>query len=232
VVAESQTRGKDRDSEVARVDFTGGNAKVAGSTTLAALSSTEDYMTSTSLSLRALFALALSAILLAACSTLGSGRTITFTEADMARLLEQHGPFQKRLLEVLDVRINRPSVRLLPATNRVSTDLDVVTTERISGKTYPGHISVDYGLRYDEAAQAIRLTNVKVNRLQIDNLPSPEKTGLNRLGVLIAEQLLDDAVLYRFRPNDLKNAEGYGLKPGSVNVTDRGVEISLAPVKR
>src|SRR5204863_8992529 len=73
----------------------------------------EDPM-KTSHTLQAFLLLALSSVILAACSTLGGTRVITFSEADMARLLEQHGPFQKRLLEVLDVRINRPSVRLLP----------------------------------------------------------------------------------------------------------------------
>lgn len=171
-------------------------------------------------------------LFLSACASVMGPRTMTFSEADITRLLESHPPFQKRLLEVLDVRVNRPSVRLLPESNRLSTDLDVSTTERISGKTYSGRMAVDYALRYDEAAQAIRLTQVRVNRLQIDNLPSPEKNGLNRLGALIAEQLLNDAVLYRFKPNDLKNAEGHGYKPGAVTVTSRGVEVTLAPIGR
>jgi hypothetical protein len=169
---------------------------------------------------------------LAACGSMVGPRTMTFSEADMARLLEQHGTFQKRLLEVLDVRINRPTVRLLPGSNRLATELDVTTTERVSGKTYPGRIAVEYGLRYDDQMQAIRITQVKVNKLQIDNLPSPQQAGLTRLGTLIAENLLDDAVLYRFKPSDLKNAEGYGYKPGAVNVTSRGVEVTLAPTSR
>ncbi|HJV63377.1 MAG TPA: hypothetical protein VJ743_20680, partial [Albitalea sp.] len=183
-------------------------------------------------SLRISLLLAVGAAVLSACSTLGGSRTITFSEGDMARMLEQHGPFQRRLLEVLDVRVNHPTVHLLPSSNRLSSELEVVTTERMSGKSYPGRISVDYGLRYDEAAQAIRMTEVRVNQLQIDNLPSPQQKGLNRLGALIAEQLLDDAVIYRFKASDLKNAEGRGVKPSSVAVTSRGVEVTLAPVQR
>ncbi len=172
------------------------------------------------------------ALFLAACASVMGPKTMTFTDADLARMLETHGPFQKRLLEVLDVRVQRPTVRLLPETNRLSSDLDLVTTERVSGKTYTGHISVDYGLRYDDAVQGIRMTQVRVNKLQIDGLPNPEKTGLSRLGALIAEQMLNDVVIYRFRPNDLKNAEGRGYKPGAVTVTSRGVEVTLAPVGR
>jgi len=172
------------------------------------------------------------ALFLAACASVMGPKVMTFSDADLARMLESHGPFQKRLLEVLDVRVQRPTVRLLPESNHLSSDLDLVTTERVSGKTYTGHISVDYGLRYDDAVQAIRMTQVRVNKLQIDGLPNPEKTGLNRLGALIAEQMLDDAVVYRFRPQDLKNAEGRGYKPSAVTVTSRGVEVTLAPIGR
>ena len=182
--------------------------------------------------IRTLFLLALTAALLAACASMMGSKTITYSEADITRMLEAHTPFQKRLLEVLDVRVNRPTVHLLPESNRLSTDLEVTTTERVSGKSYSGRISVDYALRYDDASQAIRLTQVKVNKLQLDNLPSPEKGGLNRLGALIAEQFLNDATLYRFKPTDLKNAEGYGYKPGAVTVTSRGVEVTLSPVGR
>jgi hypothetical protein len=181
---------------------------------------------------RAFLSLAVTTVVLAACASLGGQKTITLSDADVARLLEQHGPFQKRLLDVLDVRIARPTVRLLPESNRLSSDLDVSTTERIGGKSYQGRLSVDYALRYDEALQAVRMTQVRVNRLQIDKLPSPEKTGLNRLGGLIAEQLLDGAVLYRFKPSDLKSAEGRGYKPGAVTVTSRGVELTLVPTTR
>jgi hypothetical protein len=179
--------------------------------------------------LRATLLLVLVAVL-AACASVNAPRTMTFSEADMARLLEQHGPFQRRLLEVLDVRINRPTVKLLPFSNRLASELEVTTTERMSGKTYPGRIAVEYGLRYDEQDKVIRMTQVKVNKLQIDNLPSPQHSGLSRLGTLIAENVLDDAVLYRFKPADLKSAEGKGYKPGAVTVTSRGVEVTLAPV--
>jgi hypothetical protein len=182
--------------------------------------------------LRAFFCIAAVLALLAGCATVPGQRTFTLSDADLARLLEQHGPFQRRLLEVLDVRIQRPSVKLLPENNRLASDLDVVLTERMSGKTYQGRIAVDYALRYDEAVQGIRMTQVRVNRLQIDSLPSPQQAGLARLGTLIAETLLDDTVLYRFKPADLKSAEGKGYKPGAVTVTSRGVEVTLAPITR
>jgi hypothetical protein len=179
--------------------------------------------------LRSLFLLVVAGVL-AACASVTPPRTMTFSEADIARLLEQHGPFQRRLLEVLDVRVQRPSVKLLSSANRLASSFDVSATERVSRTTLNGRIAVEYGLRYDEGAQAIRMTQVRVNELVLNDVSPAKQAGLKNLGSLIAENLLEDAVLYRFKPSDLKNAEGRGFKPGAVNVTSRGVEVTLAPL--
>ncbi|HMC14933.1 MAG TPA: hypothetical protein VKI18_04835 [Albitalea sp.] len=170
-------------------------------------------------------------VLLAGCAGMAGPRTVTFTESDLTRLLERAAPVDRRLLEVIDVHVGAPRVKLLPETNRLFTELDVSTTERIGGKTYGGRIALDYALRYDEAEKAIRLTQVRVGKFELDGVPSPTMRGLNRLGVLIAETMLDNLVLYRFKPNDLRNAEGLGYKPGAVTVTSRGIEVTLAPVR-
>ncbi|WP_280150963.1 hypothetical protein [Piscinibacter sp. XHJ-5] len=178
--------------------------------------------------LRSIFLLVVAGVL-AACASVGP-RTMTFSEADIARLLEQHGPFQRRLLEVLDVRVQRPSVKLLTGSNRLASAFEVSATERVSRTTLNGRIAVEYGLRYDEGAQAIRMTQVRVNELVLNDVSPAKQAGLKNLGTLIAENLLEDTVLYRFKPSDLKNAEGRGFKPGAVNVTSRGVEVTLTPL--
>jgi hypothetical protein len=165
-----------------------------------------------------------------ACATLGGGRVMTFSQADMARLLEQHGPFERRLLEVLDVRVQRPTVRLLNLTDRLNSTFDVVATERLSRSTLRGRMDVDYGLRYDAEEKAIRMTDVRVNSLLLDDVPAEKRAGTRNLAEVIAEHLLEDTVLYRFKASDLRSAEGRGLKPADVRVTSRGVEVRLAPL--
>ena len=44
----------------------------------------------------------------------------------------------------------------------------------------------------------------------------------------MAERLLEGATLYRFKPEDLRTAQGLGVKPAAVTVTSRGVEVTLA----
>ena len=178
-------------------------------------------------------AAAMAALLwLAGCAGLGGPRVFTFSEADITRALERRAPFEKRFMELLDVQIAAPRVRLLPESNRVATEMDVSTSERLSGRAYQGRIAFDFGLRYDDSEGAIRLNQVRVSQFQIDNAPPAMQSRVNRLGGLIVEQLMENLVLYRFKPADLKTAEGLGLRPGALAVTARGVEVTLAPISR
>ena len=172
------------------------------------------------------------AFALAGCATIGGSRVLTFSEADLARMFEQHGPFRRTLLDVLDVRVQRPTVRLVPQSNRLASSFDVTATERISRRTLNGRLAIEYGLRYDAEQKAIRMTQVRVESLQLGDVPADKRKGVENLGALIAEHMLDETVLYRFRPADLQNAEGRGLRPENVAVTRRGVEVTLAPLQR
>src|SRR6266516_2389292 len=74
-------------------------------------------------------AAALAALLwLAGCAGLGGPRVFTFSEADITRALERRAPFEKRFMELLDVHIAAPRVRLLLESNRVATEMDVSTS--------------------------------------------------------------------------------------------------------
>jgi Protein of unknown function (DUF1439) len=168
---------------------------------------------------------------LAGCAQLAGPRVMTLSEADFARMIGKQFPFDRRLLEVLDVRVAAPQLTLLPATNRIGTALEVQTSDRLFGKTYRGRIDMDYALRYDDAEQAIRLTQVRVGRLEVEGLPVQLQAAFDRLGPILAEQVLKDLPIYRFKPEDLRGAQGLGYKPGAVTVTARGVEITLVPAR-
>jgi hypothetical protein len=174
------------------------------------------------------FACSLSLLGLAACAGLGGPRVITFSEADIARALERQVPVERRLLEVFDVRVGVPSVRLLPDSNRLASELDIDVGDRVGGRNWRAHLALDYALRYDEADTAIHLSDVRVRQLQA--APDAPSRQSERIAALVAERLLEGAALYRFKPQDLRTAQGLGVKPGAVTVTSRGVEVTLAPV--
>ncbi len=169
---------------------------------------------------------------LVGCANVMGPRTITLTEADVARQIAKQYPLERKLLGELTVRVGAPRVKLLSESNRIATELDFSGSLDRSGKGSRGTIALDYALRLDEVAQAVRMSQVRVTNVQIDGLGDQSKSAVAKFGSLLAEQLLNDAVIYRFKPEDLKAAEGKGYKPGAVTVTSRGVEITLVPVTR
>nr|WP_316644381.1 DUF1439 domain-containing protein [uncultured Roseateles sp.] len=169
------------------------------------------------------------ALALAACATLGGVRTLTLGEAELNQLLQRQLPIERRVLELLEIRLSEPRLQLLPQSNRVALDLEVSSRERLLGRAYQGHIALDFALRYDEASQSIRLDRVRVNEFLVRDLPPKQQAQLGRIGSLIGEQMLKDLAIYRFKPKDLQAAEGLGYVPGAVTVTARGVEVTLAP---
>ena len=167
---------------------------------------------------------------LVGCASVVAPRVITLSEADLSRQIERQFPLERSLLGALTIRVETPRVRLLPEANRIGTELDFSGSVARSARTSRGQIALDYALRYDEPSKSVRLTQVRVMRLQFDGLRDQPKAAVDKFGALLAEQLLHDLPLYRFKPEDLKNAEGRGLRPGSVTVRQRGVEITLVPI--
>ncbi|TDP59052.1 DUF1439 domain-containing protein [Roseateles toxinivorans] len=168
-------------------------------------------------------------IALAACATLGGVRTLTLSEAELNERLQRQLPIERRMLELLEIRLSEPRLQLLPQSNRIALTLAVASRERLSGRAYQGRITIDFALRYDELRQAIRLEQVRVTDFLIDDLPPRQQAQTTRLGSLITEQLLKDLAVYRFKAKDLQAAEGMGYAPGAVTVTARGVEVTLVP---
>ena len=167
------------------------------------------------------------AVLVAGCATLGGPRVITLSEAELTRLVDRQFPLDRRLLEVVDVRVAAPTVRLLPERNRLATELQVDLAERLFGRAIAGRIALDYALRWDAQAQALKLADVRVGSVQLDAAGGSLGAAARGLGPLLAEQVLEGAAIYRPRPEDLRDKLGGQWQPGAVTVTSRGVEITL-----
>ena len=174
---------------------------------------------------------ALAVASLAGCAPLTAPRSLTLTEADLARWIEKRFPADRRLMEVIDFHIDAPRVRLLPESNRIATEFGLQASDRLFGRSFKGRFVLDGALRYDAPTHEVRLTQVRVESLQFDGMPAPMQATVNRLGGLLAEQLLDEVAVHRFKPEDIERAQRLGLQPGAVTVTPRGVEIALVPIK-
>lgn len=168
-------------------------------------------------------------VVLAGCA-LGP-RTVEIPQAQIEELLARRFPLNQRVLEIFDVSVSAPRLRLLPESNRIVSEFDIVGTERLLRAQHRGVLALSYGLRFEPSDNTVRVTQVRVERLQIDGVPGPLQRGFERIGTLVAEQRLDEQVIHTLRPKDVETVQGRGYRPGELRVTAHGVAVTLLPIE-
>lgn len=180
---------------------------------------------------------------LAGCASPGAPRVITLSEAELSALVGRAFPVNQRVLELLDVQLTAPQLRLLPERNRLAVDLSLSSRERLRGTEVRGRLVFDSALRYEPQDASVRLTQVRVQQVQLDGAGlaavSPAAPGGDRLGgsgqrlaQVLAERALEGLAVYRIAAERQATLRQWGLQPGAVTVTARGLEITLAALSR
>ena len=183
---------------------------------------------------------------LSACAA-GSGMPgYTVSQQRLNELLARQFPVTRNLLGGLaDLTLSSPRLGLLPASNRVSTMFDLGLTERLAGSRYSGgmdldelrgtltaeadQVDLDYGLRLDLQEGAVRMADVRVNRLTIDQLPRAQQQLVSQYAPDIAGRLLSDMVLYRLPAEQLALARNMGWGAAALRVLPDGLRIDMGP---
>jgi hypothetical protein len=181
----------------------------------------------------ALLGAAAMAALAAGCGLLPAGpRLIEIPQERLFAQLSGQFPFNRRMLELFDVTVKAPRFRLLPQENRIATELDVTAGQALLRQAFNGRLGLTYGLRYEPEDASVRLADVRVVRFELDGVPDAMQTRMGRIGALLAEEVLSGFVVHRFKPEELRIAQGLGLRPGGINVTGRGLALTLEPADK
>lgn len=170
--------------------------------------------------------------LLAGCAGAGTPGGMTdkvLSAQQLGDLVARAFPYTHKVSSLAELTLQNPQLRLLPERNRLGTRLDLLLAERLTGGRVSGGMDLDYGLRYDPREGAVRMTDVRVNRLAVNQLPAQYQSLFSRYAPPLAEQLLDDFALYRFPDSQLALARSLGLAVSALNVRPDGLHIALAP---
>lgn len=167
------------------------------------------------------------AFALTGCAAIGP-RHVTLSQSELQALLEKQFPREQRLMELIDMRLSKPVVKLLPDRNRLGTEVELSASERITGRALKGNMALDYGLRYEPTDATLRLANVRVQTMNLDVGGTPLAGQTSRLGALLAERLLDDFVIYRVSPERREMLAKAGIASADIAVTSSGVELKFA----
>ena len=131
--------------------------------------------------------------------------------------------------EVIDLNVTNPVLTLLPAGNRVGTELDVAAVDRLFGNTATAHVKLDYGLRFQASDHTIRMTGVRVRELTLASGSSNLRGAAQRIGGLVAENALEDLVLYRMKPAQADEMDRLNLVASPITVTPQGLHMTVSP---
>ena len=166
---------------------------------------------------------------LAGCGNLGLPSQLTLSQAELDERLARRFPRTQRLLEVLDLTLSAPHVVMLPAQNRLACDFALQLRERLFDSSHAGRIGFDTALRWEPLDATLRLSQVNVQRLELDTLPRALPAPSQRLGRLLAEQLLEGLVLWQMPEEQRRRLQGAGLGVGPIDVTEQGLVVHFTP---
>jgi len=156
-------------------------------------------------------------------------RSVNVSAERLQQAIADRFPIKQRLADVLELEVLPPRLSLLPASNRLATDIDLNVADRLLGGRYIGSIALDFGLRFESSDNTIRMTGARVNRVSMAGVPEPYQTAITRNAPRLAERLFDNRVLHQFSDKDLSLVNGLGLEPGEISVTPEGLKVMLVP---
>ncbi len=172
----------------------------------------------------------LALLALGGCAGLLGPPTVTLSEAEIGRLMERNFPIDRTLLDIFDVSVDAPRVRLQPEANRLAAIVGVRARNRLFALGWQGQIDFDAALRWEPADQTVRLSQVRVRDLALVDPGAFNRNTVERLGAALAERVLEDSAIYRLPAQRAAQLREKGYKPASVNVTWQGLEIRFVPV--
>jgi hypothetical protein len=165
-------------------------------------------------------------VLLSGCASVPG--TVEISAEQLQAALERRFPFEaKPAGGLFVVRATGPRLQLLPADNRLRVDFTVEASDRLTRGMGRGALALSFGIRYEPSDTTLRATSVRAENVEVQGLSPDWRAPLQVAGGLMAENLLEGAVLHTFRPEDLARARGW--TPGDIRVTPRGVRIELVP---
>ena len=163
------------------------------------------------------------------CTSLLARHDVDISESQLGVLMARQFPMERKVAEVIDLSVTNPVLTLLPAGNRVGTELDVAAVDRLFGSAAMGHVKLDYGLRFQPSDHTIRMTEVRVRELTLSSGSSNLRGGAQRIGGLVAENALNDLVVYRMKPAQADEMDRLDLVASPITVTPQGLHMTVSP---
>ena len=149
--------------------------------------------------------------------------------AQLQAAVAQRFPLRYPVAGLLNLDVQAPTLRLLPALNRLGAQMVVEAYGPALVQRQQGTLDVAFALRYEGTDHTVRAHQLRLVRLAFPSLPPGVVTLLNTYGPALAESTLLEVVLHTLRPQDLTLPDTLGMQPGNITVTNEGLTIGFVP---
>lgn len=154
-------------------------------------------------------------------------RTLTLALDSLQQAVAQRLPLRTPVAGLLDLELADPHLSLLPAQNRLRTQLRVGAQGPLLAQPLTGRFTVDCGLRYEAQDRTLRATDLALAALDVPGLSAEAVALLMAYAPLLAQAALGELVLHRLTPQETALGDLLGLQPGRIRVTETGLLVEL-----
>ena len=151
----------------------------------------------------------------------------TVSAAQLQQAVAQRFPLRYPVPGVLNLDLQAPQLRLLPAQNRLAAQMAVDAAGPALRRSHSGSVTVDFALRYEPSDRTVRAVQLHFQNLQFPSLQPAVVELLATCGPALAAQALQEVVLHQLKPQDLALPDTMGLQPGSITVTEQGLVVGF-----
>ena len=173
------------------------------------------------------FTIVLLAFSMLACSTLTAQPRFVVSKDQLQQVVVKRFPLRYPVAGLLNLEVQAPEIRLLPEQNRLNAVMAVEASGAALNRKQTGTFEVEFALRYEVSDRTLRATALRFKRLSFPGLQPMASEMLNLYGQTLSEKALLEVVLHTLKPQDLGMADGLGMQPGSITVTDKGLVVDF-----
>ncbi|MEZ2300014.1 DUF1439 domain-containing protein [Variovorax sp. RCC_210] len=151
----------------------------------------------------------------------------TATRDELQAQIAKRFPVAERYAELFMVGLRDPQLGLDAGTNRATiTAALTIASPLLAASPVQGVVAVSSALKYDAATRALRLDQPKAERLELQGVEGRDAERLQRVGAVVAQELLQGQVLRSFTADELTvGRKTYEI--GDITVLDNGIKVQL-----
>lgn len=172
----------------------------------------------------------LSTLLLGSCAGLLGPRSVDISMAQLQDAMNRKFPFNSRVLELFNINLTNPRLAMQPETNRIVTMMDASVAPPFTNKSWTGNFTLSGRLAIDPAQRAVVLADPRMENFVLNGIGGPYAAQINKVGALLAEQLLKDMPLYTFSPEDFRYG-GASFVPSQIATKASGLVVTFVPAR-